>query len=69
MEQDVLGQDKIIKGELYQSLGRCKALGRKIKKHRLKPLSSANLGLQIPTRALADELVEHYLRTFEDVQG
>jgi hypothetical protein len=42
-------------------------LGRKIKKNRFKPLSSTNLGLQIPTRELADELVENYLRTFEGV--
>ncbi|KAK1245344.1 hypothetical protein MKX08_004973 [Trichoderma sp. CBMAI-0020] len=67
MEQDLIGQDKINKGDLYQSLGRCKVLGRKIKKHRLKPLSSTNLGLQIPARELADQLVENYLRTFEGV--
>ncbi|KAL7923073.1 fungal-specific transcription factor domain-containing protein [Trichoderma austrokoningii] len=67
MEQDLIGQDKVNKGDLYQSLGRCKALGRKIKKHRLKPLSSTNLGLQIPARELADQLVENYLRTFEGI--
>ncbi|KAM0511101.1 hypothetical protein ACHAPE_010188 [Trichoderma viride] len=67
MEQDLIGQDKINKGDLYQSLGKCKGLGRKIKRHRLKPLSSTNLGLQIPARELADQLVENYLRTFEGV--
>ncbi|KAI6777768.1 Transcriptional activator protein acu-15 [Emericellopsis cladophorae] len=48
-------------------LNRCKALGRKIKEHRLKPLSSSALGRDIPHKALADELVESYLRTFEGV--
>ncbi|KAG9254314.1 C6 zinc finger protein [Emericellopsis atlantica] len=48
-------------------LDRCKTLGRKIKEHRLKPLSSAALGRDIPPKALADELVESYLRTFEGV--
>ncbi|RFU76806.1 c6 zinc finger [Trichoderma arundinaceum] len=67
VEQDLVGQDKINQGELYASLGRCKALGRKIKKHRLKPLSSTDLGAHIPSRELADELVENYLRTFEGV--
>ncbi|KAL7795159.1 hypothetical protein V8C37DRAFT_374681 [Trichoderma ceciliae] len=66
-EQDLVGRDKVNQGDLYSSLGRCKALGRKIKKNRLKPLSSTNLGAQIPTRELADELVENYLRTFEGV--
>ncbi|KAM0257865.1 hypothetical protein ACHAQJ_004169 [Trichoderma viride] len=67
VEQDLVGQDKINQGDLYMSLGKCKVLGRKIKKNRLKPLSSTNLGIQIPARELADELVENYLRTFEGV--
>lgn len=52
---------------MYSALGRCKVLSRKIKKNRLKPLSSTNLGTHIPDRQLADELVENYLRTFEGV--
>lgn len=67
MEHDLIGQDKVNKGDLYQSLGKCKVLGRKLKKNRLKPLSSTDLGLRIPTRELADELVENYLRTFEGI--
>ncbi|KAL7937381.1 fungal-specific transcription factor domain-containing protein [Trichoderma chlorosporum] len=67
VEQDLVGQDKINKGDLYASILRCKTIGRKIKKNRLKPLSSTNLGAQLPSRELADVLVENYLRTFEGV--
>ncbi|KAL7944320.1 fungal-specific transcription factor domain-containing protein [Trichoderma barbatum] len=67
VEKDLVGQDKINQGDLYASLGRCKTLGRKIKKNRLKPLSSTNLGARMPERELADVLVENYLRTFEGV--
>ncbi|KAL6891610.1 N-terminal binuclear Zn cluster-containing/DNA binding domain-containing protein [Trichoderma longibrachiatum] len=67
VEQDLVGPEKVKQGELWATLGRCKALGRKIKKNRLKPLSSTNLGAQIPERELADVLVENYLRTFEGV--
>ena len=34
---------------------------------RYRPLSSDNLGKQIPTRAVADQLLDNYLRTFEGV--
>ncbi|OPB42515.1 Zn2Cys6 transcriptional regulator [Trichoderma guizhouense] len=67
VEHDLMGQDKINQGDLYASLLRCKTIGRKIKKNRLKPLSSTNLGAHMPTRELADVLVENYLRTFEGV--
>ncbi|UKZ54652.1 hypothetical protein TrVGV298_008464 [Trichoderma virens] len=67
VEHDLVGQDNINQGELYASLLKCKTIGRKIKKNRLKPLSSTNLGAQIPDRELADVLVENYLRTFEGV--
>ncbi|ETS06666.1 C6 zinc finger protein [Trichoderma reesei RUT C-30] len=67
VERDLVGPEKVKQGELWTTLGRCKALGRKIKKNRLKPLSSTNLGAQIPERELADVLVENYLRTFEGV--
>ncbi|TFB05359.1 hypothetical protein CCMA1212_003065 [Trichoderma ghanense] len=67
VEQDLVGQEKVKEGELWATLGRCKALGRRIKKNRLKPLSSTNLGTQIPERELADVLVENYLRAFEGV--
>ncbi|KAH6610138.1 c6 zinc finger [Trichoderma cornu-damae] len=64
---DLAGQDKINQGELYSSLGRCKALGRKIKKNRLKHFPSTDLGTKVPNRELADELVENYLRSFEGI--
>ncbi|KAL6871245.1 N-terminal binuclear Zn cluster-containing/DNA binding domain-containing protein [Trichoderma novae-zelandiae] len=67
VEQDLVGHGKLNQGDLWASLGRCKALGRKIKKNRLTPLSSTNLGTQIPKRELADALVDNYLRTFEGV--
>ncbi|KAM5386873.1 hypothetical protein ACJZ2D_000166 [Fusarium nematophilum] len=46
---------------------KCKALARSIKQHRLKPVSSDKLGQTVPERALADQLVDAYFRTFEGV--
>lgn len=63
----MLGREETDKGELYRLLARCKALGRKIKDKRFKPLSSNDLGKQIPNRELADQLVDNYFRTFEGV--
>ncbi|KAI9163789.1 Transcriptional activator protein acu-15 [Paramyrothecium foliicola] len=53
------------KNELCELLVKCKRIGRRIKENRFKPLSSINIGKQIPQRELADQLVEIYLRTFE----
>jgi hypothetical protein len=55
------------KGELYHELKKCKKIGRRIKEHRMQPLSSTNLGETVPRRELADQLVDAYLRTFEGV--
>lgn len=52
---------------MYQCLSKCKVLGRKIKASRLKPLSSLDLGNTVPSKVIADGLVDAYLRTFEGV--
>ncbi|KAK5996985.1 Transcription factor lepE-like protein [Cladobotryum mycophilum] len=68
LEFDIIARDEVEKGDLSSSLAKCKTLGRKIKKNRVKkPLSSTDMGTQIPSRQLADQLVENYLRTFEGV--
>jgi hypothetical protein len=48
-------------------MGACKSLARAIKKKRMQPLSSLELGRRVPSRHVADELVDIYLRTFEGV--
>lgn len=67
MQMKILHKAEVEKGDLSSLLLRCKALGRTIKENRLKPLSTTDLGRNIPSRELADELVESYLRTFEGV--
>lgn len=42
-------------------------IGRKLKENRMHPLSSASIGQSFPSRELADQLIENYLRTFEGV--
>ena len=63
----LLGREECQKGNLYQCLAKCKVLGRKIKASRLRPLSSLDLCNNVPSRQVADGLVEAYLRTFEGV--
>ncbi|RGP67236.1 c6 zinc finger [Fusarium sporotrichioides] len=46
---------------------KCKNLGRTIKSHRLRPVSTDKLGQTIPERGLADQLVNAYFATFEGV--
>ena len=67
LEIALFGRAEQEKGEVYQALGRCKALARIIKESRLRPISSINLGREIPQRNLCDVLVESYLRLFEGV--
>ncbi|KAF7551079.1 hypothetical protein G7046_g7820 [Stylonectria norvegica] len=61
----ILGQAEISKIEPYSTFVKCKTLGRSIKEHRLQPLTTNRLGLTIPTRGLADQLVDIYFDTFE----
>lgn len=58
---------KAEEGEFGQMMIACKRLGRAIKEKRVQPLSSLELGRRLPSRCVADELVETYLRTFEGV--
>ncbi|RMJ10172.1 hypothetical protein CDV36_010224 [Fusarium kuroshium] len=62
---NVLRNAEVRKIEPHGIFVKCKTLGRAIKAHRLKPISSDNLGKTIPERQLADQLVEAYFRTFE----
>ena len=55
------------KGEMFHALAQCKTVARRIKKNRIRPISSEALGKAVPHRELADRLVETYLRTFEGV--
>lgn len=54
-------------GEFWQMMETCKNLARAIKESRLQPLSSLELGRRIPSRDVADGLVDAYLRSFEGV--
>ncbi|KAJ4257580.1 hypothetical protein NW762_008705 [Fusarium torreyae] len=61
---------KNAESQKYQSrlsFAKCKTLARTIKKHRLKPVSTDNLGKSIPGRVLVDQLVDAYFDTFEGV--
>ncbi|UNI20434.1 hypothetical protein JDV02_006522 [Purpureocillium takamizusanense] len=63
----ILGRAEVEKTDVYHALVKCKALARRIKQLRYRPLSSDKLGKQIPPRSVADQLVDNYLRTFEGV--
>ncbi|WYZ44906.1 hypothetical protein EsH8_VIII_000222 [Colletotrichum jinshuiense] len=54
--------------KLYQELEKCKKLGRLIKARRTPSFSSISTGKSMPSREVADALIECYLRTFESVQ-
>lgn len=66
-EFGLLGRAEVEKTDVYQALVKCKALGRRIKENRHRPVSSENIGKQIPPRDVADQLIDNYLRTFEGV--
>lgn len=53
--------------ETYQAIVACKTLGRSIKATRVPRLLSLNFGQNIPSRDLADKLLDGYFRTFEKV--
>ncbi|KAJ6443153.1 fungal specific transcription factor domain-containing protein [Purpureocillium lavendulum] len=61
----ILGRAEVDKTDVYHALVKCKTLARRIKELRYRPLSSENIGKHIPPRAVADQLVENYLRTCE----
>lgn len=66
-EYALLGRAQLDKTDFCHVLVQCKALARRIKALRYRPLSSDNLGKHIPPRLVADQLVDNYLRTFEGV--
>lgn len=51
--------------EIYQNIAHCKMLGRSIKATRLPQHQSLSIGQHIPSRELADQLVDGYMRTCE----
>lgn len=53
--------------EAYQAMAACKALGRQIKATRVPPMMSLEFGKHMPSRDLADELLESYFRAFESI--
>ncbi|KAI0164619.1 hypothetical protein GGR57DRAFT_205424 [Xylariaceae sp. FL1272] len=59
-------QSQDAKSEALQVLNKCKALGRTIKARRT-PGIITKFGTNIPSKDVADKLVDAYLRTFESV--
>ncbi|OHE91924.1 fungal specific transcription factor [Colletotrichum orchidophilum] len=53
--------------ELYIDLEKCKKLGRIIKARRTPSFSSISTGKSMPSRELADALINNYIRTFESI--
>ncbi|KAF5523269.1 Transcription factor lepE [Colletotrichum aenigma] len=53
---------------LYQGLEKCKNLGRIIKARRTPTFATISIGKNMPSREVADALIDAYLRTFESVQ-
>ncbi|KAH7376925.1 hypothetical protein B0T11DRAFT_294342 [Plectosphaerella cucumerina] len=53
--------------DLARDMERCKTLARSVKARRVPVLANLAIGRSVPPRALADALVEAYLRTFEGV--
>ncbi|KAK3385326.1 fungal-specific transcription factor domain-containing protein [Podospora didyma] len=52
---------------IYDRFQKCKTLARTIKARRVPALPGMAIGEHIPTRSVADTLVDNYLRTFETV--
>ncbi|TEA18085.1 Transcription factor lepE [Colletotrichum sidae] len=52
---------------LYQGLEKCKNLARLIKSRRTPAFATISIGKSMPSRDVADALVDAYLRTFESV--
>lgn len=53
--------------EAYLTVAASKALGRQIKATRVPPILSLEFGKHMPSKDLADELLESYFRTFETI--
>ncbi|ROW00463.1 hypothetical protein VPNG_07912 [Cytospora leucostoma] len=53
--------------EVYHTVAACKTLGRQIKAARVPSILSLEFGTHMPSKDLADELLESYFRSFETV--
>ncbi|KAK7735516.1 hypothetical protein SLS53_007429 [Cytospora paraplurivora] len=53
--------------EVYHTVAACKTLGRQIKASRVPSILSLEFGKHMPSKDLADELLESYFRSFETV--
>ena len=63
----ILGKKESKNGDLYESMKKCKSLGRTIKARRAPTKLAIDFGKHIPAREVADELINSYFRTFETV--
>lgn len=64
---EIMGKKESKNGNLYESMKKCKSLGRTIKARRAPTKLSIDFGKHIPAREVADELINSYFRTFETV--
>ncbi|KAJ4129517.1 hypothetical protein NW754_003798 [Fusarium falciforme] len=65
---DFLKEVETDRGDLFRQLQKCKSLARKVKACRVPDsATTVSIGKQMPTRQLADQLIEAYLRIFETV--
>ncbi|CAG9945631.1 unnamed protein product [Clonostachys rosea f. rosea IK726] len=65
---DFMKEVEVEGGDLYRQLQTCKSLARQVKACRvLDSSTTTSFGKQMPTRQIANQLVEAYLRTFETV--
>ena len=53
--------------EAYQAVASCKTIGRQIKAARVPPVLTLNFGMHMPSKELADKLLDSYFRTFETI--
>ncbi|KAI1371572.1 hypothetical protein F4677DRAFT_450224 [Hypoxylon crocopeplum] len=54
-------------GKIWQDMMTCKYLARSIKARRILSWTEGQYGKHLPTREVADDLVDAYLRTFEGI--
>lgn len=64
---DWLDEQVRIQGRIWQDLMTCKLLARSIKAGRVLRWTPGQYGTHLPTRRVADDLLNAYLRTFETI--
>ncbi|CAG9987530.1 unnamed protein product [Clonostachys byssicola] len=69
LEQELAKSRQLYGGDLCNQLQTCKSLARQVKASRVLDfaITSMSFGKRMPTRQIADQLVEAYFRTFETV--